>query len=123
MITIETASHIQPWIDAITSAGAKIEKGEEVVVGLQGQTSQKIAVIMSMTHDETIQRNIDFYEALFSDPTLSVRYFLFMNDGAHTHVEHDRLRVVPFMSLSPHDCIEKISRSLYKARLPMKLRK
>ena len=46
VITIETASHIQPWIDAITSAGAKIEKGKEVVVGLQGQTSQKIAVIM-----------------------------------------------------------------------------
>lgn len=63
------------------SAGAKIEQGEEVVAGLRGQTSQKIAIIMGDTLDDrTIQENIDKYEALFADPTLSVRYFLFMRD-------------------------------------------
>lgn len=123
VITVDTAPHMQPWIDAITDAGAKIEKSDEVVAGLRDQTSQKIAIIIGTSDDRVIQENIERYETIFADPTLSVRYFLFMSDGAVTHVEHDRLRAIPYMAFSPHDCIERISRSLYKARLPVKLRK
>ncbi len=113
---------MQSWIDAITSAGAKIEKSEEIVAGLRDKTSQKIAIIIGTSNERVIQENIEKYEAMFADPTLSVRYFLFMKDGSVTHVEHDRLRAVPYMAISPHDCIERISRSLYKARLPYFLR-
>ncbi len=123
VITVETDAHIQRWIDAVMSAGAKIEQGEEVVAGLRGQTSQKIAIIMGDTLDDrTIQENIDKYEALFADPTLSVRYFLFMRDWSTSYVEHDRVRTIPYMAFSPHDLIERMSRSLYKARLPYFLR-
>ena len=114
---------MQSWIDAMTHAGAQIEKSEEVVAGLRDQTSQKIAIIIGTSDDVVIQKHIEIYETMFADPTLSVRYFLFMNDSSVTHVDHDRLRAIHYTALSPHDCIEEISRSLYTARLPMKLRK
>lgn len=119
VITEHTNSEIQPWINAISLAGANMEKW---VGGHTVQTAQKIAVIIGQSSDNNIQRVIDFCENLFSDTTLSVRYFLMWDDSQETSIKHDRIRLIRYMSLAPNDFVEKVNRSLYKARLPLFLR-
>lgn len=86
------------------------------------QTAQKIAVIIGGSSDDNIQRVIDCCEALFSDTTLSVRYFLMFDDNQETSIKHDRIRLIRYMSLAPNSFVEMVIRSLYKARLPYFLR-
>ena len=64
---------------------------EETITNTIKDTSQKIAIIIGQTSEENILGILAKYEAIFSDPTLSVRYFYFSYIGLSTAIdEHYR---------------------------------
>lgn len=57
-------------------------------------------------------------QQLADDVTLSVRYFILADEGDTDIPEHHRVRIISLMNMAPNDFVDRLNRSLYKARLP-----
>lgn len=121
IITSHISEYVRAWIDSIELAGAIMENGVGEVIE---KKSIKIGVIIWPASLSERQRVIDICEQqLADDGTLSVRYFILADQSDAEIPEHHRARLVLFKNMSPNDFVDRLNRSLYKARLPVFLRK
>lgn len=119
--TANITPRISAWVDAVMDAGATIlvhGKSEQVV----SDTVQKIAIIIWESTDEEVVSLIEHYEAIFSNPVLSVRYFHLVDNTNISTFKHDKLRVIRFKSVAPDSFVQGMGRTLHKGRLPEFLR-
>lgn len=115
---------IQSWVDAVTDAGATVyEEGSDGVIALKDHTTLKVAVIIGPTTDEThLTKIIQEHEEYFSDPVISVRYFLFVRKGEEPEFSHEKIEIVYYEDIAPNKTPEMINTVLYESRLPDFLR-
>lgn len=115
---------IQSWVDAVVDAGATIyEEGSDSIIEAQEHTTLKVAVIIGLAADENrLQEIIEEHSWYFGDPVISVRYFLFVEQGQIPSFSHEKLRLVTYRDMAPNNLPKRINISLYKARLPHFLR-
>lgn len=121
IITAHISNHVQAWVNALVRSGAIVDDG---VGEAMEKKSFKIGVIIWPTGLLERQAIIDICEQqLADDVTLSVRYFMLADENDTEIPEHHRARIVSFMNMAPNDFVNRLNRSLYKARLPWFLRK
>ena len=115
---------IQSWVDAVTDAGAMIyEEGSDAIIEAQEHTTLEVAVIIGLAADENrLQEIIEEHAEYFGDPVISVRYFLFVEQGQIPSFSHEKLRLITYRDMAPNNLPKRINVSLYKARLPHFLR-
>lgn len=121
IITAHISEYVRTWVNAIVRAWATVDNGVGEVIE---KKSIKIGVIIWPTHLSERQAIIDICEQqLADDVALSVRYFILADEGDTEIPDHHRVRFIPFMNMAPNDFVDRLNRSLYKARLPWFLRK
>lgn len=120
----DITERIQPWADAVVDAGATVyAEGSDSIIEAQEHTTLKVAVIIGLTTDESRLRDIiEEHAGYFGDPVISVRYFLFVEQGQIPSFSHEKLRLVTYRDMAPNNLPKRINISLYKARLPHFLR-
>ena len=121
IITSHISDDVRAWINAIVRAGATVDDGVGEVIE---KKSIKIGVIIWPTWLSERQAVINICEQqLADDVALSVRYFILADEGDTKIPDHHRVRLISFMNMAPNDFVDRLNRSLYKARLPWFLRK
>ncbi len=121
IVTAHISDDVRAWVNAIVRAGAIVGDGVGEVVE---KKSIKIGIIIWPANLSERQAVIDICEQqLADDVTLSVRYFILADENDTEIPEHHRVRLISFMNMAPNDFVDRLNRSLYKARLPWSLRK
>ncbi len=123
VIFYHITERIQSWVDAVIEAGATIyEEGSDAVIAAIDHNILKVAVIIGQTDEEHLREIIEAHEEYFSDPVISVRYFLFVRKGEEPLFSHDRIEIVHYRDIAPTKTPEMINKVLYFSRLPPFLR-